>query len=149
MNFSIDNGLSRYQVAFVAVMFVFCGNALSGVDDVWNAAPATQDTVWAQARAGSVGPKNNGQSSGGFDGKWIRGSAKGSNTYGSGIIVSAVTSTARDQAVSISVDGVKVCGSAFSSTMNHTVENSCSVPVPSNSSWAVSGTLNVNLFVPR
>ncbi|MCF5901240.1 hypothetical protein [Aeromonas veronii] len=62
MNFSIDNGLSRCRAAVVTAALLLCcnGNALAGVDDAWNASPATQDTSWAQVYAAPVNPSNNG-----------------------------------------------------------------------------------------
>lgn len=56
MKLSIDNGLSRYQAPIVAFMLFFCNEAFSGVDEVWNASPATQDTAWAQQYAAPVNP---------------------------------------------------------------------------------------------
>ena len=62
MNFSIDNGLSRCKAAAVAAALLLCcsGAATAGVDDAWNASPATQDTSWAQAYAAPVNPSNSG-----------------------------------------------------------------------------------------
>lgn len=45
----------------MAVLLACCSGATTaGVDDVWNAAPATQDTAWAQQYAAPVNPANNG-----------------------------------------------------------------------------------------
>ena len=60
MALSSDNGLSRYAWPFVISMLFICGGASAGVDDVWNASPATQDTQWAQAYAAPVNPSNSG-----------------------------------------------------------------------------------------
>lgn len=62
MNLSSDNGLSRCRAAVVTAALLLCcnGNALAGVDDAWNASPATQDTSWAQVYAAPVNPSNNG-----------------------------------------------------------------------------------------
>ena len=63
MNFSIDNGLSRYSRLFVVIMFVFCGGAVAqSVDDAWAASPATNDTQWAQINAAPVNPGHSGGS---------------------------------------------------------------------------------------
>ncbi|MEV3801931.1 hypothetical protein RI528_00060 [Aeromonas veronii] len=60
MNLSSDNGLSRYKVVLVGILLLTCKSVTAGVDDVWNAAPPTYDTAWAQQWAGSVIPANNG-----------------------------------------------------------------------------------------
>ena len=56
MNFSIDNGLSRYTITYVVFLSFFCGRVQAGIDDVWAASPATQDTAWAQQYAAPVNP---------------------------------------------------------------------------------------------
>lgn len=56
MELSIDNGLSRCKGFLVATLFLFCNDSFSGVDEVWNASPATQDTAWAQQYAAPVNP---------------------------------------------------------------------------------------------
>ncbi|WP_448051293.1 hypothetical protein [Aeromonas hydrophila] len=55
-----DNALSRYKGSAVAAMLglCFCSFAMAGVDDVWNAAPPTYDTAWAQQYAGNVIPSD-------------------------------------------------------------------------------------------
>lgn len=62
MNLSSDNGLSRYLVPIVSFVFLYCGKAIASVDDVWNAAPPTYDSAWAQQYAGAVIPSNSGSS---------------------------------------------------------------------------------------
>lgn len=45
----------------MAALLLCCsGPAAAGVDDVWNASPATQDTQWAQANAAPVNPGHSG-----------------------------------------------------------------------------------------
>jgi hypothetical protein len=45
----------------MAALLACCsGAATAGVDDVWNASPATQDTQWAQANLATVIPSNSG-----------------------------------------------------------------------------------------
>ena len=45
----------------MAALLACCsGAATAGVDDVWAASPATQDTQWAQANLATVIPVNNG-----------------------------------------------------------------------------------------
>lgn len=45
----------------MAALLICCsGPALAGVDDAWNASPATQDTSWAQTYAAPVNPSNSG-----------------------------------------------------------------------------------------
>jgi hypothetical protein len=147
-----DNALSRYPTHLLMTALLACcsGAAAASVDDAWNAAPATRDTTWAQANSGPVNPKTNGQDTGGmFDGKWIRGSASGTNSYGAGILVSALSATANNRSLSVVVDGVQLCSSSFSSSMNNTNSETCVVPVPSNSTWGVTGSVSVNLFVPK
>lgn len=57
-----DNGLSRYPARLLMAALLACcsGATVAGVDDVWAASPATQDTAWAQQYAGRVGPSNSG-----------------------------------------------------------------------------------------
>ncbi|MCK2086486.1 hypothetical protein HB860_21460 [Aeromonas sp. 3925] len=57
-----DNGLSRYRARLLIAALLACcsGAATAGVDDVWAASPATQDTQWAQANLATVIPVNNG-----------------------------------------------------------------------------------------
>ena len=56
MKLSIDNGLSRCRAAHVMCLLFFCGQIQAGIDDVWAASPATQDTAWAQQYAAPVNP---------------------------------------------------------------------------------------------
>jgi hypothetical protein len=45
----------------MAALLTCCsGAATAGVDDVWNASPATRDTAWAQQYAAPVNPANSG-----------------------------------------------------------------------------------------
>ena len=46
----------------VALLVCCSGAATAGVDEVWNASPATRDTAWAQQYAGAVSPSNSGAS---------------------------------------------------------------------------------------
>lgn len=64
MTLSIDNGLSRYRKAVVTVaLLICCGEALAGVDDVWNASPSIYDSVaWSEAHKNDVSPGNSGSS---------------------------------------------------------------------------------------
>ena len=57
-----DNRLSRYLVGLLMAALLVCcsGAATAGVDDVWNASPATQDTQWAQQHSLPVSPANSG-----------------------------------------------------------------------------------------
>ena len=57
-----DNGLSRYRARLLMAALLACcsGAAAAGVDDVWAASPATQDTQWAQVYAAPVNPINSG-----------------------------------------------------------------------------------------
>lgn len=60
MKLYIDNGLSRYAWLFVISTFFICNGASAGVDDVWAASPATNDSKWAQANAAPVNPSHSG-----------------------------------------------------------------------------------------
>ena len=64
MRSHVDSGLSRYRNASVMAALLLCcsGPVTAGIDDVWAASPATNDSAWAQANAAPVNPGNSGSS---------------------------------------------------------------------------------------
>lgn len=54
------------KVLPLAFLFFYCSTVLAGVEDVWNASPPTNDTVWAQQNARPVKPGWNGSGQGEF-----------------------------------------------------------------------------------
>lgn len=133
----------------MAALLACCsGAATAGVDDVWNASPATTDTQWAQANAAPVNPVNSGS---GSDGKWISGQPNGVNTYGSTIWVNVKYSSTAWGSSQVFVDGQQVCESTTGSGQTWWHIHTCIVPVPSGSSWSSDGhgTQVVRLYIPK
>ena len=143
MALSIDNGLSRYAAAAVTAALLICcsGAATAGVDDVWAASPATQDTQWAQVNAAPVSPSNSGNSD--IDQwQWIVGSRIGTNNYKKTIWVNV--SNVRN--VRVNVNGGQAMCVHSNPNDNHT--NTCMLPVPVGGTWEVSTLNGIQLYVP-
>lgn len=69
---------NHVQRTLTAFLFLYSCTVLAGVEDVWNASPPTNDTVWAQQNTRPVEPGWNGGD--GSVGDWVGHGANGSFT---------------------------------------------------------------------
>lgn len=115
---------------------------MAGVDDVWAASPATQDTQWAQANMAPVSPSNSG-SGDSDEWQWIAGNRIGTNNYKKTIWVNV--SNVRN--VSITVTG-KGGGQCIHSNPNDHHTNTCMLPVPVGGRWEANTSRGIQLYVP-
>ncbi len=107
---------------------VAAGAATAGVDDVWNASPATQDTSWAQAYAAPVNPSNSGS---GTVGPWQR---LGNSTYTAPADGLVIAQAQHDRWVTITVSGDLKCRAASAGGVSF-----CSAVIAKGEVYSIGG----------